>query len=181
LERTILERISSLKAALNALHAANESMNQENPCRHEHVRIFQRKLRGLERRLAVTRAWLPVGFKLGDFGHLSEGSFCFCANCRARLYPRRTQAERLANRLAALQAHSAELAQAGEILPEKTEAVVLESSVKPGETMQDSGSGEQTVHVEELEPESVDVQDIEAEGVILAVEDSPANLNDEDV
>jgi hypothetical protein len=37
------------------------------------------------------------------------------------------------------------------------------------------------IHVEELEPESVDVQDIEAEGVKLAEEEESSEFSDEDV
>ena len=69
------------------------------PCKHEFVRIYQRKLKGLERRLVSTKAYLPVGFKMADFGHLSEGSFCFCTKCRARLFPKRTAADKLQARL----------------------------------------------------------------------------------
>jgi hypothetical protein len=70
-------------------------------CRHEYVRIFQRRLKGLDRRLVSTKAYLPIGFKIGDFGHLGENSYCFCTKCRARLYPKRTQADKLQARLAA--------------------------------------------------------------------------------
>jgi hypothetical protein len=70
-------------------------------CKHEFVRIYQRKLKGLDRRLVATKAYLPVGFKMADFGHLSEGSYCFCTKCRARLYPKRTAADRAAARQAA--------------------------------------------------------------------------------
>ncbi len=68
-------------------------------CKHEFVRIYQRKLKGLERRLVATKAYLPVGFKMADFGHLSEGSYCFCSKCRARLFPKRTAADRAQARL----------------------------------------------------------------------------------
>jgi len=74
-------------------------MTEGQPCRHEYVKIFQRKLKGLERRLVGTRAYLPVGFNMVDFKHLSEGSFCFCTSCRKRLFPKRTQAEKEAARI----------------------------------------------------------------------------------
>jgi len=128
-------------------------MSQELTCRHEFIKIFQRRLKGLERRLVATRAYLPVGFKQSDLSHLGEGSYCFCSKCRMRLYPRRTAAEKAAARQAALsekQGQELELAFEGskEALPEK------ETS--------------QAVHVEELELEAPDMQDIEAEGVKLS-------------
>jgi hypothetical protein len=136
-------------------------------CRHEYVRIYQRKLKGLDRRLCVTRAFLPVGFKLGDFSHLSEGSYCFCSKCRARLYPRRTQAEKLAARQLAQDAKAAGLL-AAELQDETMQEVAQDVPIPD-------------IHVEELEQEAVDVQDIEAEGVKLADDDVSNCLNDEDL
>lgn len=69
-------------------------MEEAKPCRHEYIKIYQRRLKGLERRLVGTKAYLPVGFKMADFKHLSEGSFCFCTRCRKRLFPKATQAEK---------------------------------------------------------------------------------------
>ncbi|HEY9773950.1 MAG TPA: hypothetical protein V6C81_09095 [Planktothrix sp.] len=138
----------------------------DKPCRHEYVRIYQRKLKGLDRRLVMTRAFLPVGFKPGDFGHLGEGSYCFCSKCRARLYPKRTQAEKVAARaaLAKAQEGDAMAAMLQENLPE-------EALEKPLD-----------IHVEELEQEPVDMQDIEAEGVKLAADETEScSLSDEDV
>lgn len=83
-------------------------MTLTKPCRHEFIRIYQRKLQELERRLCVTKAYLPMGFKPTDLNHLGEGSFAFCSNCRLRLYPRRTNAEKLASRQA-VQAEKAAL------------------------------------------------------------------------
>ncbi len=60
---------------------------EPKPCRHEYVRIFQRRLKGLDRRLVSTRAYLPTGFKIGDFGHLSEGSFAFALPAEAGSFP----------------------------------------------------------------------------------------------
>src|SRR3990167_7306347 len=115
------------------------TMSQEIICRHEYVRIFQRRLKGLERRMVATRAYLPVGFKLGDFGHLGEGSYCFCTRCRARLYPRRTQAEKLASRQALAAAKIEEDLDLQDVLtPEVSQSE---------DTIAD-------IHVEELEPES---------------------------
>ena len=97
--------------AAAAAEAAVESPAKEAPeepappaapaCRHEYVRIYQRRIKGLERRLVSTRAYLPVGFKMADFGHLSEGSYCFCTKCRARLFPKRTAADKAQARIAA--------------------------------------------------------------------------------
>ena len=123
-------------------------------CRHEYVRIFQRKLKGLERRLVATKAWLPVGFKQADFSHLSEGSYCFCANCRARLYPKRTAAEKAQARLALAASKAAQAEQ------ESEEAEVLE-------TVEESGTKELSIHVEELEVESVELADLEEGSVAL--------------
>ncbi|MBI4532475.1 MAG: hypothetical protein HY711_00900 [Candidatus Melainabacteria bacterium] len=140
-------------------------MSQESTCRHEYVKIFQRRLKGLERRMVATRAYLPVGFKLGDFAHLGEGSYCFCTKCRARLYPRRTQAEKLASRLALA-------------------AAKLEEELESQETLSPAGNQREDVipdiHVEELEPESPDMEDIEAEGVKLTEEETSCELSSEE-
>ncbi len=134
-------------------------MTEEKPCRHEFIKIFQRKLKGLERRLVPTKAYLPIGFKVADLGHLGEGSYAFCTRCRARLYPKRTAAEKAAARVAvALEKQQAELAAA---------AAKEETSL--------------SIDVEELELESVDMEDIEAEGVKLAEDDDSCQLADDDL
>lgn len=69
-------------------------MTDNKICRHEYVRIYQRRLKGLDRRLVSTKAYLPVGFKVGDFNYLGEGSYCFCSTCRQRLFPKRTTQEK---------------------------------------------------------------------------------------
>jgi hypothetical protein len=140
-------------------------------CRHEYVRIYQRRLKGLDRRMVATRAYLPIGFKIGDFGHLGENSYCFCTKCRARLYPKRTAADRLQARLAAAAGKlSAEQSLLNEQdLTEDGSANLFESSEAV-----DSEKMGIDIHVEELEPEGVDVQDITAEGVNIEVEDSCA-------
>ncbi|HEY9681969.1 MAG TPA: hypothetical protein V6C86_10360 [Oculatellaceae cyanobacterium] len=159
-------------------------MNQEKPCRHEYVRIYQRKLKGLDRRLVSTRAYLPIGFKQTDFSHLSEGSYCFCTKCRARLYPRRTAAEKAAARATNLQAKAdalAALIEPEELnlqqLPELLEGLTESSSENDAERDE---KPQVDVHVEELELESVDVQDIEAEGVKLMDDDESDNLTGEE-
>ncbi len=157
-------------------------MTGERLCRHEYVRIYQRRLKGLDRRLVATRAYLPVGFKQADFSHLGEGSYCFCAQCRLRLFPRRTQAEKAAARLANAQgkvnvlrlADELGLAQPGEF--EAREELDLTQTGEDGEL--DGGAD---IHVEELELESVDVQDIEAEGVKLADDEEVSASEEEDL
>ena len=161
-------------------------MNEEKPCRHEYVRIYQRRLKGLDRRLVSTRAYLPIGFKQADFGHLSEGSYCFCTKCRARLYPRRTTAEKAAARISNLQA-KAGLGLAALIEPEEFNLQqlpeLLNFSPDSGLETADEEKGSQShvdVHVEELELEAVDVQDIEAEGVKLMDDDESCSLTGEE-
>jgi hypothetical protein len=140
-------------------------MSQEQSCRHEYVKIIQRRLKGLERRLVATRAYLPIGFKPGDLGHLGEGSYCFCTKCRARLFPRRTQAEKAAARLALA------------IAKEKGESdasvdAVLDSSQESTEEPELN----KDIDVEELEQESIDMQDIEADGVKLPDDETSCQL-----
>ncbi len=161
-------------------------MNQtEKPCRHEYVRIFQRRLKGLDRRLVSMPGYSPIGFKQADFGHLSEGSYCFCTKCRTRLYPRRTTAEKAAARVSNLQAKAGSLAALIE-----TEELNLQQlpdllNFSP-ETGLDADQEEKAsdshvdVHVEELELESVDVQDIEAEGVKLMDDEESCSLGGEE-
>ncbi len=130
-------------------------MTEPESCRHEYVKIIQRRLKGLERRLVATRAYLPVGFKQADLAHLSEGSFCFCTKCRARLYPRRTQAEKLKARIAAQEAKMAQL-----------------------ETIESPAENETTkaIDVEELELEATEVADINTDGIPI---DEPVESLDE--
>ncbi len=157
-------------------------MENPKPCRHEYVRIYQRKLKGLERRLVATRAYLPIGFKQTDLMHLSEGSYCFCTKCRARLFPRRTAAEKAQARLVAVQAKAlSELVASdgtslhvveGEFGQEAVENVVDNSDGMDDKDDKDKDNEDnKDIHVEELELENVDVQDIEAEGVKLGGEE----------
>ena len=154
-------------------------MTQESLCRHEYVRIFQRKLKGLERRLVSTRGYLPTGFKSADFSHLGEGSYCFCAKCRTRLHPRRTQAEKLAARVALAQSKMVE-----EDLPVELDEVQDETAIVATAAEDVSGEVEsdtsQTINVEELELGSVDMGDIEADGVKLGSEDDALEVSEED-
>ena len=127
--------------------------NTEKSCRHEYVKIFQRKYKGLGRRLVSTRGYLPVGFSIKDFAHLSIGSFCFCTGCRARLFPARVDSAK-SGKIEALKLNEVEL------ISQSTEL----SEVSPIEDLQ-------LVNVEELQIESVDVSDISDQKVIVSGED----------
>ncbi len=137
----------------------------EKPCRHEYVRIFQRKLKGLERRLVAQRAFLPVGFKLGDFQHLGENSYCFCTKCRTRLYPKRSQAEKeLARQERAKQRLDKLSAEA-----ENESDLDLDMEVESEQDSQDDEKeSDVNIHVEEMDVELVGVEDIVQEGVKLS-------------
>jgi hypothetical protein len=144
------------------------------PCRHEYVKVFQRKLKGLDRRMVAMRVFLPVGLKVGDFSHLGEGSYCFCTTCRARLYPRRTTADKAAARVALAMGKAAAAAEAELAITENVDAL-LESM-----DAEEVALNTIEIHVEELELESVDVQDITAEGVKLSDDDEEScNLTDD--
>lgn len=187
-------------------------MNAETNCRHEYVIIYQRKLKGLDRRLVGTRAFLPVGFKAIDFKHLSPGSFCFCTRCRKRLFPRRSPAEkemeRQERKRAKAEAEAAAAAAAYEGLVDDSMPFGL--SVGAGNVLEDEeedqeedqeededfhddiaeGEGDVEdeddaqddidIHVDELEVESVDVEDIKAEGVKLSTDDDESCALDDD-
>lgn len=131
----------------------------EITCRHEFVRIYQRKLKGLERRLVATKAYLPVGFKATDFSHLGEGSFCFCSKCRLRLFPRRTNAEKAQARLA-------------NALSKQQELEAAESVIE--ETMEDAAeekSNNNAVSVEELEIDATELDELETGNIDIATEE----------
>lgn len=159
-----------------------EKLALQNSCRHEYVRIYQRRLKGLDRRLVATRAYLPVGFKLGDFGHLSEGSYCFCTKCRKRLFPKRSQGEKDQARLERQQAKIAGVAAAfaatslmgdedDDSILTGNDELGLDDDAAPVEERVDEDKMTVEVTVDELEVESVDVEDIKAEGVKLVAED----------
>lgn len=167
-------------------------------CRHEYVRIYQRKLKGLDRRLVATRAYLPVGFKMGDFTYLSAGSFCFCSKCRKRLFPKRTEAEKQQARVERKllkEMGTVDLMTVGaprektefdddsedeldflddsddeSIFGKRTSSDSSAASEESDENLDDDKL-KLDIHVDELEVESVDVEDIKAEGVKLTAED----------
>lgn len=129
-------------------------MTEAENCRHEFVKIYQRKLKGLERRLVATKAYLPVGFKMADFGHLSEGSYCFCTKCRARLYPKRTNADRAQARLVAA---AGKLAAAEQAEAELESTETLDEAVEETSEQSDSAS----ISVEELEVDAVGLEELD--------------------
>lgn len=143
-----------------------EAETPAKPCRHEYVKIYQRRLKGLDRRLVSTRAYLPTGFKLGDFGHLSEGSYCFCTKCRTRLFPKRTNAERAQARQAALAGKQAD----AEL--ENLERLELEQEQDQENNEVQLKDG-QDVQIEELVTESADIEasDIEEGSDVQEEED----------
>lgn len=126
-----------------------------------------------------TRAYLPTGFKQTDFLHLSEGSFCFCVHCRVRLYPRRTAAEKVALK---------QMLNQGAPLPDA--ALIEEMAFSDTNVAGDESSSlidiepaiGSDIHIEELEIEAIDVQDIKSEGVDLPdEEDNNALTEDENL
>lgn len=155
-------------------------------CRHEFVRIYQRKLKGIERRLVSTKAYLPVGFKMADFGHLSEGSYCFCTKCRARLFPKRTAAEKVAARQALLakQALAQEAMLKAEMADGADEGVetpdALESDLST--QLDEDSEGSETksaetsarIHVEELEIDALELEEISESSEIEESDDEEA-------
>lgn len=124
-------------------------------CKHEFVRIYQRKLKGLERRLVATKAYLPVGFKMTDFGHLSEGSYCFCSKCRARLFPKRTAADKAQARLALAQS---KLAAAENLADVENIDVDLGDEVK--EEASEERDTSASISVEELDLVALDLDEL---------------------
>jgi hypothetical protein len=152
---------------------------QEKPCRHEYIKIFQRRLKGLDRRLVSTRGFLPIGFKQADFGHLSEGAFCFCVKCRARLFPRRTVAEKAAARVALAQSKLAEF-QEPELFEAIESGIDLTTTAAIDQPLEETST---TINVEELDYVAAELQDIEADGVKLTQEDSEESLaiDDEEI
>ncbi len=143
------------------------------PCKHEYVRIFQRKLKGLERRLVSTKAYLPVGFKMADFGHLSEGSFCFCTKCRARLFPKRTAAEKAQARLAnqAKMAAAAEAREADYDSDSSVEDFVDSLLAEDAEEEDDKKNSAASISVEELEIVPTELEELAESGSDLSEED----------
>lgn len=153
-------------------------MTTEVLCRHEYVTIYQRRLKGLDRRLVATRAYLPVGFKMADFGHLSEGSYCFCSKCRARLFPKRSQAEKqVARELLAKSKAQKELdAMAAERMDEET---FLDGEGQSDVDAENAKVSAAEIHVEELELEPLGMEDIQSDRVNIGDDEESSCLADE--
>ena len=154
----------------------NNMQNKEQSCRHEYVKMFQRKYKGLGRRWVSTRGYLPVGFGAKDFSTLSTGSYCFCTRCRMRLFPVRLDPAKL-NRLAQLRDNQSKLAPASN--PEEAN-LIQEEEIWIDENNSDYLNAEEeelkeeqdlkVVNVEELQVESVDISDIADNKVIVSGE-----------
>ena len=108
---------------------------------------------------------------------MSEGSFCFCVSCRARLFPKRTQAEKAQARLLAAQGKA--LSQESQDLLDEVGADVLSEVLAESEQIE-AVRESRDINVDELVPESVDVQDIEAEGIKLTDEEESCELAEEE-
>jgi hypothetical protein len=146
-------------------------MGAEKPCRHEYIKIFQRRLKGLDRRMVATRGYLPIGFKQADFGHLGEGSFCFCSTCRMRLYPRRTQADKAAARLALAQSKEDALnaTELTDLALDLSEVGDRDAGDLVAETLKETSTTE--VSVDELDYVSTEMDEIQPDRVKLGEED----------
>jgi len=108
--------------------------SSDKPCRHEYVKIFQRKYKDYRRRMVSTRGYLPTGFSNKDFAFLNAGAYCFCTTCRKRLFPLRVETAKI----------------------DKT--VLLIPNVQAVDPIDHTTS--QVINVEELQVEPVDVSEI---------------------
>ncbi len=135
--------------------------NTEKPCRHEYVKIFQRRYKDFGRRMVSTRGYLPTGFSNKDFSFLTAGAYCFCSTCRKRLFPNRADTTKTAaaNLLSAIPTLSTELP-----------ADPLDNyTVEENATTPESSS--QEIDVEELLIEQTDVTDLIDKAVIVNPEE----------
>ena len=135
-------------------------------CRHEYVKIFQRKFKDYVRRLTVTRGYLPTGFVNKDFAYLSDSTYCFCKNCRIRLHPSNIEAAKSANWSGPnKETNIEEIANTTEPGNIWIEEIVSESANSTDETAKE-------VDVDELQIETVDISDIT---------ESQAIVNDQEI
>lgn len=123
--------------------------NSEKPCRHEYVKMFQRKYKDFGRRLVSTRGYLPTGFSNKDFSFLTGGAYCFCTKCRKRLFPVRHEATKLQNTILPSQTADTQINEPVDNIWTETEEVV---EINPAIA--------QEIAVEELQIEPTDVSDI---------------------
>jgi hypothetical protein len=131
----------------------------ETPCRHEYVKIYQRRYKEYERRLVSTRGYLPTGFSNKDFSFLTPGAYCFCTKCRKCLYPTRGLSNRGQNTAVAAQvSDNAPIEAADNIwieeIPDTSAATSLE------------------IEVEELQVEAADATDIVEKEIAANQEDN---------
>jgi hypothetical protein len=121
--------------------------NSEKPCKHEYVKIFQRKYKNFGRRLVSTRGYLPTGFSNKDFSFLTGKACCFCTKCRKKLFPTRNET----------------------IKPQNINLPAQITNFQPGETADNIWTEEiaeanpntsQEIAVEELQIEPTDVSEI---------------------
>ncbi len=118
--------------------------SNQKPCRHEYVKIFQRKYKDFGRRIVSTRGYLPTGFTNKDFAFLSSGAFCFCVNCRKRLFPNRAE-----NKAATIQ---------NPVLVSQPVEVV--DNIWAEESSATTQTTSQEIDVEELQIETIEVTDL---------------------
>ena len=131
--------------------------SNEKPCRHEYVKIFQRKFKERARRWTSTRGFLPTGFSHKDFAFLSIGTYCFCTVCRKRLFPVRIDVAKV----------SAQYLQ-NQVLSTQFNPALPEDNIRREENTGPSPDSPQPVEVEELQVESVDVADIVDKGITVS-------------
>ncbi len=133
----------------------------EKPCRHEYVKIFQRKYKELGRRLVSTRGYLPTGFSNKDFAFLTSGAYCFCTKCRKRLFPTRHEAAKpaitnLPDQILDIQ------------ISEPTDNIWVEEAAEINQTTS------QEIEVEELQIEATEVSDIVDKEISVSQQSSTA-------
>jgi hypothetical protein len=122
---------------------------------------------------------------------MGENGFCFCAHCRVRLYPKRTNAEKAAARLALAESKSVDQAVADahdlSLVPnslsdveDPDDQLLLEETMDLEIAEVTELDPNQIIHVEELEPEAVDVQDVKIEQGNLPEDELLTEEDDED-
>jgi hypothetical protein len=125
-------------------------------CRHEYVKIFQRKYKDIGRRMVSTRGYLPTGFSNKDFSFLTIGSYCFCSKCRKRLFPFRSEAVK-----------------ADTIRPVAPTTDLQSTSQKDNIWTEDSPTtssvSSQEIDIEELQIEPTDVGEIVDQGISVNI------------
>ena len=152
-------------------------MVKEMTCRHEHIKIFQRKYKGTGRRLVRTRGYLPVGFSTKDLSHLGANSFCFCTNCRLRLYPLRIESTPSALPVNETQTPSV---QVEDTLVVNTEQGNNWCEENTGEISLSKAIDREEINVDELQVDCVNVEDIPDKKMIVSEENNCSEENGEE-